>query len=113
MPMVEGSAGAALDDVHAERLFCRSLLLMAASMGAQVCVPIDPSSVWDFDPEAVTTVHDLLEGDAGGAARLAASAAMEAALATFRGCFLTSLRAASKAALLARAKAAAVEGLAW
>ena len=80
-----------------------------------MCVPIDPSAVWEFDPEAVTTVHDLLEGDAGGTARLAAQAAMEAALATFRGCFLTGLRAASKQALLARAKekAAAGEGLAW
>ena len=76
-------------------------------------MPIDPKSVWDFDPEAVTTVHNLLEGDAEEPTRVAANAALEAALATFRGCFLTGLRAASKQALLARAKAAAAEGLAW
>ena len=26
----------------------------------QVCVPIDPDSAWDFDPEDVPTVHDLI-----------------------------------------------------
>ena len=81
--------------------------------GTQVCVPLDPKDVWAFDPGAVVTIHDLLEGDPAGAPRQDAESAMQAALATFRHCFLTELRASSKAALIAKAKAVAAEGLAW
>ena len=28
--------------------------------GLQVCVPMDPEEVWDFNPEEVPTVHQLL-----------------------------------------------------
>ena len=76
-------------------------------------MPLDPRDVWAFDPDAVVTVHDLLEGDPGGPPRQAADAAIQASLATFRRCFLTELRAASKAVLIAKAKAVAAEGLAW
>ena len=93
--------------MHAE------LLASCAFCALQVCVPLDPGEAWAFDPEGVVTIHDLLEGDPAGPPRAAANAAMQAALATFRRCFLTELRAASKAALLAKAKAAAAEGLAW
>ncbi len=79
----------------------------------QVCVPLDPANAWAFDPEGVVTIHDLLEGDPAGPPRAAAKAAMQDALATFRRCFLTELRGASKAALVAKAKAATAEGLAW
>ena len=76
-------------------------------------MPLDPKDVWGFDPDAVMTIHDLLEGDPAGAPRQAADSAMQAALSTFRRCFLTELRAASKAALISKAKAVAAEGLAW
>lgn len=28
---------------------------------AQVCIPMDPSSIWSFDPESVVTVHELVD----------------------------------------------------
>ncbi len=77
----------------------------------QVCVPLDPSNIWAFDPEQVTTVHDLLESDKDSQDAATAEAAMEAAVGTFRRCFLDGLRAASKAGLVAKARAS--EGLAW
>ena len=29
-------------------------------MCLQVCVPIDPDAAWEFDPDEVPTVHDLI-----------------------------------------------------
>ena len=72
---------------------------------------MDPSNIWAFDPEQVTTVHDLLETEKDSQDAAAADAAMEAAVDTFRRCFLDGLRAASKASLVAKARAN--EGLAW
>ena len=33
----------------------------------QVCVPIDPKAAWDFDPDEVPTVHDLIDEVKAGA----------------------------------------------
>lgn len=79
----------------------------------QVCVPMDPGSIWSFDPESVVTVHDLLEEERHSPKATAASQAMEAALQTFHGCFLDELAAASKRNIIAKARNAAQEGLAW
>jgi hypothetical protein len=78
-----------------------------------VCVPINPEHVWDFDPDHVTTVHDLLDTDEDGATAAAASAAMEEAVHVFRSCFLDDVKAASRQALISKARTAASEGLAW
>lgn len=74
---------------------------------------MDPDQIWDFNPEGVTTVHDLVDADKDTDVATTAAAAMEAAIHTFRSCFLDDLRAASKQALLAKARAAAPETLAW
>ena len=72
---------------------------------------MDPSDIWAFNPDAVTTVHDLLELDRDSQDPVSADAAMEAAVQTFRRCFLDGMRTASKASLVAKARA--TEGLAW
>ena len=80
---------------------------------AQVCIPMNPSSIWSFDPESVVTVHELLGEDRGSPKAKAAAQAMHAALQTFRGCFLDDLAAASKQSMTAKARSAAQAGLAW
>lgn len=101
---------------------------------AQVCVPLDPAAAWDFDPEQVATVSDLLReleaadaaaaggspapgptpGAAGAGAPGWARTALAGAVATFRGCFLDALAAADRQALGARAReSAAAPTLAW
>ncbi|CAL8466650.1 g6186 [Coccomyxa elongata] len=77
----------------------------------KVCVPMDPSDIWAFSPDAVTTVHDLIEAERDSQDAASADAAMEAAVQTFRRCFLDGMRTASKASLVAKARA--TEGLAW
>lgn len=43
-----------------------------------MCIPIDPSAAWEFDPEAVPTVQQLLtELDTAPSATSAASEATE------------------------------------
>lgn len=74
---------------------------------------MDPKDIWAFDPEGVTTVHDLLEAGQDSQATAAANAAMEGAVQTFRRCFLDGLRIASKASLAAKSRAAGSGGLAW
>lgn len=80
---------------------------------AQVCIPMDPESIWSFDPETVVTVHALLDEDRGSPEAEAAAQAMQAALQTFHGCFLDELCAASKQSITAKARSAAQAGLAW
>ncbi len=74
---------------------------------------MDPGSIWSFDPEAVVTVHELLDEDRGSPKAEAAAQAMQAALQTFRGCFLDELSAASRQSITAKARSAAQAGLAW
>ena len=76
-------------------------------------MPMDPASIWAFDPETVVTVHDLLDEERGSPKATAAAQAMEAALQTFHGCFLDELAAASKRSIIEKARSAAQEGLAW
>ena len=80
---------------------------------AQVCIPMDPSSIWSFDPESVVTVHELLDEDRGSPQAEAAAQAMQAALHTFHSCFLDELTSASKQSIIAKARSAAQAGLAW
>ena len=80
---------------------------------AQVCIPMDPSSIWSFDPESVVTVHELVDEERSSPKAEAAAEAMAAALQTFRGCFLDELTAASKQSITAKARSAAQAGLAW
>ncbi len=91
----------------------------------QVCVPLDPAAAWEFDPEEVATVSQLLaELEAANAAMAAdpdpnpspgwARTALAGAVATFRACFLDALAAADRQALAAKAReSAAAPTLAW
>ena len=87
--------------------------MLYAVRAMQVCVPMDPSSIWSFDPEAVVTVHGLLDEERGSPQAAAAEQAMAEALQTFRGCFLDELAASSRQSIIAKARSAAQAGLAW
>lgn len=86
----------------------------------KVCVPIDPGSAWEFDPEGVCTVGALLnqltaqEKGAAAAGEAWKATDMAVAVGTFHSCFLNSLQAEGKASLAAKAReAAATPTLAW
>eukprot|EP00877_Chromochloris_zofingiensis_P001566 jgi/Chrzof1/1140/Cz01g42030.t1 len=90
----------------------------------KVCIPIDPSAAWEFDPEAVPTVQQLLtELDTAPSATSAASEATEqlrtdssaqedawqhtslsASIKYFEDTFLAPLASAQRAVLNAKAK---------
>ena len=92
-------------------------------------MPLDPAAAWDFDPEEVATVSQLLaELEAANGAAAGpnpdppgrgggpgwAHTALAAAVETFRACFLDALAAADRQALAARAReSAAAPTLAW
>ncbi|KAF6251539.1 primase subunit of DNA polymerase alpha [Scenedesmus sp. NREL 46B-D3] len=93
----------------------------------KVCVPIDPESAWEFDPDDVPTVQQLLQeineqqtdGSASAqqqqqqqqaqAAEGWRGTSLEPYVTAFTSSFLTPLAASSKAALNERARAAAAE----
>ena len=87
--------------------------MLYAVCAMQVCVPMDPGSIWSFDPEAVVTVHGLLDEERGSPKAAAAEQAMAEALQTFHGCFLDELAASSRQSIIAKARSAAQAGLAW
>ena len=89
-----------------------------------MCVPLDPAAVWDFDPDGVATVSQLLAeleaadgADPDPAARAGpgwARTALAGAVDTFRACFLDALAAADRQALGAKAReSASAPTLAW
>lgn len=86
----------------------------------KVCVPIDPADAWEFDPEEVCTVGGLLNqlntakgGTAAGDEKWIGTD-MEAAVETFRSCFLDALQGEAKEGLAAKAReVAAAPTLAW
>lgn len=88
----------------------------------QVCVPIDPAEVWNFDPEAVPTIQQLLK-ELGlkpeSKARVAETAKWEqtslaACMHFFNRRFLQPLVSDSQQALNEKARqAAAKPTLAW
>lgn len=91
----------------------------------KVCVPIDPAEAWDFDPDNVPTVQQLVQElteqqqqTAGDAARVAKppgstegwkGTALEPHVTNFTENFLAALTASSRAALNERAKQAAAD----
>ncbi|WIA32790.1 hypothetical protein OEZ86_005973 [Tetradesmus obliquus] len=89
----------------------------------KVCVPIDPEAAWDFDPDDVPTVQQLVQEineqqqDAGASPQQQQAAgaegwrgtSLEPYIAAFASSFLSPLAASSKAALNERAQAAAAE----
>ena len=79
----------------------------------QVCVPMNPGRIWSFDPDAVVTVHGLLDEERGSPKAAGAEQGMAEALQTFHGCFLDELAASSRQSIIARARSAAQAGLAW
>ena len=88
-------------------------MVMYAGCAMQVCVPMDPGNIWHFDPEAVVTVHGLLDEERGSPESAAAEQAMAEALQTFHGCFLDELATSSRQSIIAKARSAAQAGLAW
>ena len=86
----------------------------------QVCVPMDPEEVWDFDPEEVPTVQQLLrEADAGPKAAGGAKAkwdqtALAPCMRFFNSQFLQPLQVDCQKALNEKARAAAAKStLVW
>jgi DNA primase small subunit len=83
----------------------------------RVCVPIDPAAAWEFDPEAVPTVGQLLNQlpkGGGAAGEKWRATGMADAVGTFRRCFGDALAAESAAARAADGRAAAAKPtLAW
>ena len=86
----------------------------------KVCVPIDPSEPWEFNPEKVCTVGGFLNqlnnsktGNTTGDEKWIGTD-MEGAVETFRNCFLDALQAEAKEGLVAKAReVAAAPTLAW
>ena len=86
----------------------------------KVCVPIDPSEPWEFNPEKVCTVGGFLNqlnnsktGNTTGDEKWIGTD-MEVAVETFRNCFLDALQTEAKERLVAKAReAAAAPTLAW
>ena len=84
----------------------------------QVCVPMDPAMIWDFDPEAVPTVAQLLRelNVAGGpaASQQWGQTSMAPSMRYFNAQFLQPLVADSHRCLSEKARAAATQpSLAW
>jgi DNA primase small subunit len=83
----------------------------------KVCVPIDPARAWEFDPDGVCTVgqllnelnatSDLKQGTAAAASEAYMTTDMGKAVETFRECFLDSLLKENKNALTEKARLAA------
>ncbi len=85
-----------------------------------MCVPVDPSAAFDFNPDTVPTVWQLLEevallgppGDPSGGSREPPSLADSMRL--FQEAFLQDLQASNKQSLSALARETAPEAaLAW
>eukprot|EP00775_Hariotina_reticulata_P003222 gene3222-3499_t len=88
----------------------------------KVCVPIDPSAAWEFDPDEVPTVQQLCQQLAERQQQTAGSGApqsqqgegwqgtvLEPYIKAFNSNFLAPLASSSRAALNAKAKQAAAE----
>lgn len=93
----------------------------------KVCVPIDPACAWEFDPDTVCTVGQLLnelnegskldgKADNPGNESAYMNTGMGKAVQTFRDCFLDALVKENKNVLTEKARAAADvqdEQMAW
>lgn len=89
-------------------------------LGAKVCVPVDPSAAFEFDPEGVPTVWQLLDEAGQLPAPQDASAgdpelpSLAGSLHLFQQGFLQDLQVANKDSLNAAAKEAAQKSaLSW
>jgi DNA primase small subunit len=85
----------------------------------KVCVPIDPRHAWEFDPDTVCTVGQLLN-ELNGNGELQSESEepawkttkMGQAVKTFEQCFLNGIQAENKAILMSRMKNSS-STLAW